>query len=336
MTRTAPNLPVCVHCGTPRPADEELCPNCGMPWIDSSIHDAITASGGTAAATTHEGSAAPAPSPSTPPLPAPPPLEESGEFDFGDWTLPPDPKRSKAWWLILPMAVVAVVALWITVFVDSDERADSLPVVVAAVPTTPLAPTTTVSSSVTEPQETTSTTTTTIFFPAADSWHAVGEAIPTSDLALKASGIGPIDIGSPISEAAGALVSSLGVAQGAGIDSDTCPGANWYWLEWGNLVGIFDGYTPSAEFVGYAYQSDQTSEPDPMLETLSGIRLGDTVETLHRTYASYTISFEVIEGKDHFRLSDGGELLLWGPVSSTEPQGTVEGIYSPEACPSEN
>ena len=33
-------------------------------------------------------------------------------------------------------------------------------------------------------------------------------------------------------------------------------------------------------------------------------------------------SFEVIEGKDHFRLSDGGVLLLWGPVSSTEPEVT--------------
>jgi hypothetical protein len=72
------------------------------------------------------------------------------------------------------------------------------------------------------------------------------------------------------------------------------------------------------------------------LETLSGIRLGDTVEVLQSTYGSYTVSFEVIDGKDHFRLLDGGELLLWGPVTSTEAQGTVEGIYSPDPCPSSN
>jgi len=151
---------------------------------------------------------------------------------------------------------------------------------------------------------------------------------------LKASGIGPIDIGLPITEAAGALVASLGTAQGAGIDSDTCPDSGWYWLEWGDLLVLFDGYTPNAEFVGYAYETDGTGEPDPMLETLSGLRLGDTVETLQKTYASYTVSFEVIEGRDYFRLSDGGELLLWGPVTSSEAQGTIEGIYSPDACPS--
>jgi hypothetical protein len=51
---------------------------------------------------------------------------------------------------------------------------------------------------------------------------------------------------------------------------------------------------------------------------------------------SYTVSFEVIEGKDFFRLSDGGDLLLWGPVTSTDPQGTIEGIYSPDPCPASN
>jgi hypothetical protein len=193
-----------------------------------------------------------------------------------------------------------------------------------------------VPSAVEETETTTSSTTTTIFFPAADSWDAVGEPIPIPDLTLTASGIGPIDIGSPITEAAGALVSSLGAAQGAGVDSNTCPEADWYWLEWGDLLGLFDSYTPGAEFIGYAYETDGTSEPDPVLETLSGLRLGDTVETLHRTYASYTVSFEVIEDKDYFRLSDGGELLLWGPVTNTAPQGTIEGIYSPDACPSES
>jgi hypothetical protein len=305
-----------------------------MPWIDSSISDAMAASGGAVALEAQDGFA---PTATPPPQPTAPPLDETGEFDFSDWTLPPDPKRSKAWWLILPIAVAAVVALWVNVFVESDDEPLSRLAVVTAVPVSTAAPAATVPPAATETVATTSsTTTTTIFFPAADSWDAAGEPTLISDLTLKASGIGPIDIGSPITEAAGALVSSLGTAEGAGIDSNTCPDSDWYWLEWGDLMGVFDGYTPSAEFIGYTYETDGTSAPDPMLETLSGLQLGDTVGTLHRTYASYTVSFEVIEGKDHFRLSDGGELLLWGPVTSTEPQGTIEGIYSPDACPSVN
>lgn len=316
-----------------------------MPWIDSSIADAMAASGGAVVPAAKDGSVAAAPSPTEPPppLPAPPPLDETGELDFSDWTLPPDPKRSWAWWLVIPIAAAVVVALWVSVFVEGDEGS-SAPMAVAtvvptvvptAVPTTAGAGATTVPTVVTSTVPTTSSTTTTIFFPSADSWDAIGEPIPTSDLALKASGIGPIDIGSPISEAAGALVSSLGVAQEAGINSETCPDSDWYWLEWGDLLVLFDGYTPSAEFVGYAFETDGAREPDPVLETLSGLRLGATVGTLHRTYASYTVSFEVIDGRDYFRLSDGGELLLWGPVTSAEPQGTVEGIYSPDPCPSE-
>jgi len=55
-------------------------------------------------------------------------------------------------------------------------------------------------------------------------------------------------------------------------------------------------------------------------------------DDLQRIYSQFTITFEVIEGKDHFRLVDGGDLLLWGPVSSTEADGTIEGIYSPSPC----
>jgi len=313
-----------------------------MPWIDSSIADAMAASSGAAAPAAKDGAApTTVPTPASTPVPPPPqptapPQDETGEFAFSDWTLPPDPKRSKAWWLVLPIAVAAVVALWVNVFVESnDEPASSLSAVIAT-PTTTLAPTTVPSTVVETETTTSSTTTTTIFFPSADSWDAVGEPVPIRDLTLTASGIGPIGIGSPITEAAGALVSSLGAAQGAGVDSDTCPASDWYWLEWGDLLGLFDGYTPIAEFIGYAYETNGIGDPNPTLETLSGLRLGDTVETLHRTYASYTVSFEVIEGKDHFRLSDGGELLLWGPVTNTEPQGTIEGIYSPDACPSKS
>jgi hypothetical protein len=333
MTNTSSNLPICIHCGTPRPGDETLCPNCGKPWIDVSIENATAAGtatrGGAEATSTTESPSAPMPAP-----PPPPPTDDTGEFDFDDWTPAPEPKRSKALWLIPLLLLSGIVALWFAVFVDRDGEAAN-PSVEAASTSPALAATTTMSVSTTVATTTSSTTTTTIVvYPPADSWRPIGDPISTSELGLKAAGIGPIDFGTPITGSAGALVASLGKAQEAGLDSVSCPSTEWYWLDWGDLRGYFDGYSQDAEFVAFQYEGEGRGAPDPILETLSGIQLGDTVEQLQKTYVSYTISFEVIEGKDHFRLSDGGTLLLWGPVTSAASQGTIEGIYSPDPCPS--
>ncbi|MFV2001111.1 MAG: hypothetical protein ACC654_12180, partial [Acidimicrobiia bacterium] len=59
MSKTSSHLPVCVHCGTARPADETLCPTCGKPWIDTTIESAA-------------------------PVVAPPEQDEGGETDETD------------------------------------------------------------------------------------------------------------------------------------------------------------------------------------------------------------------------------------------------------------
>ena len=355
MTDTSSSLPICVYCGTQRPADETRCPNCGKAWIDVSVDDPevplvppATTSGAAVAGAVAAGSASPdtpsqASSSGTTPPPVPPPAADSlsaddtGEFGFDDWTLPPEPGGGKAKWFIPIVLVLAFGAMWVFVFMDRGSPSATT-TLVASETTTSLAPTTTAADTTTTQAETTTTssTTTTVPWPAAESWPAVGEAIPVTELGLGASGIGPIDLGTPIDAAAGAFVASLGTAGEAGYDMSMCEGTDWYWLTWGDLWGIFDGYDSDATFIAYRYESDGGAEPEPTLETLSGVRLGDTVETLTNTYAAYTVSFEVINGKDHFRLSDDGELLLWGPLSSTEPQGIVEGIYSPDPCPSRN
>ncbi len=84
--------------------------------------------------------------------------------------------------------------------------------------------------------------------------------------------------------------------------------------------------------MSYRYDEPLGSDTDIGLKTLSGIAIGDTVEDLINTYTQFTISFEVIESKDYFRLTDGGDLLLWGPISSADLAGLIEGIYSPSAC----
>jgi hypothetical protein len=225
--------------------------------------------------------------------------------------------------------------MWMLVFLNRGGTRSDEPIAAGDTTTTQATTTTQPQTTTTTPEPpstTTSTTTTTVAYPPADAWEAVGDPIPITELELKASGIGSIALGSSISETAGALVASLGNADIAGFDSDLCASQEWYWLTWGDLKAIFDGYTDNATFIAYRYDTAGPGTPDPTLETLSGIRLGDTVAALQSTYSSYTVSFEVIEGRDHFRLLEGGELLLWGPVTSAEPQGTVEGVYSPDPC----
>ena len=199
---------------------------------------------------------------------------------------------------------------------------------IVAIDTT-VAPSSTTSTSVTT--TTLAPTTTAIAFPLPIDWPPKGEPIAVDDLTLKQSAIGPIDIGMPIGDVAGVLTASLGAATASGIDG-VCPPDESYWLQFGQLTAIFDGFDSASVFVSYRYDEPQGTDPELGLKTLSGIGIGDTVEELIDTYTQFTISFEVIDSKDFFRLSDGGDLLLWGPVSSVDPAGLIEGIYSPTPC----
>jgi len=250
-----------------------------------------------------------------------------------EWTLPPEPPSNKAMWLLPVALVVAVIAFWSFVYFGGDSPTTTS---VAAQPstTTTQASTTTVAEVVEESSTTTSstTTTTTVPYPPASDWAASGDPLSTAELALKAAGIGPIDFGSQLGDVAGQLVASLGAAEAAG-DSNLCPPSETYWLQWGQLKAIFDGWEPDSNFVSYRYEETDDASTDVELETLSGLQLGQTVAQLKSTYDSFTVTFELIDGQDHFRLVDGGDLLLWGPVSSTEDDGIVQGIYSPSPCP---
>lgn len=331
MSETPPADRVCIHCGTSRPVDEELCPSCGKPWIDERVDETpppiettepdsdaeVAAALGPpvgAAAGTAAGAAA---------------LDDTGEFDFADWTMPPEQPKRRALWLIPMILLVAAAAVWALVFLDDDSSATTI-----AAPTTTAAVTTTEAATTTAAEGTTTTvgetTTTTIAYPPPSAWAPVGDPIDTSDLTLKAAAIGPLDFGMTTEEAAGRLTASLGEAEGSGID-DLCPPQESYFLQWGELKAIFDGFEADSSFVSYRYE-DVGSDTDLGLATLSGLELGDTVADLKQIYSSFTITFEVIDGQDHFRLLDGGELLLWGPVTSSDNAGIVLGIFSPTQC----
>ncbi len=337
MPKTTSNLPICIHCGTPRPADETLCPQCGKPWIDIRVAEpsAVAAPDDPAASDDDVATAvAAAVVASPPPTVSPPviPIEDTGEFGMDEWTLPPEPPSNKAIWLLPVALVVAVVAFWSFVYFGGDSPTTTS-VVAQPSTTTTQAPTTTVAEVVEETSTTTSsTTTTTVPYPPASDWTASGDPLSPVELSLRAAGIGPINFGSQLGDVAGQLVASLGSAEAAG-DSNLCPPAETYWLQWGQLKAIFDGWEPDATFVSYRYEETDDASADVELETVSGLKLGQTVAQLKSTYDSFTVTFELIDGQDHFRLVDGGDLLLWGPVSSTDDDGIVQGIYSPSPCP---
>lgn len=330
MTDTSSELPVCIHCGTSRPADETLCPNCQKPWIDVTI--------GTAPAV---GASAQVSEVVPPPAPMPPPpgalsADDTGEFGFDDWTLPPEPTQNKSKWLIPIALLVAATALWGVVFLRSDSTPSTT--VAALDTTTPTVLTTTTISDVvvtTAPSTTTTPTTLPLpAFPKASDWDAAGDPVATADLTLTSSGIGPISLGSSLAQSAGSLAASLGPAQEAGLESSTCAGTERYWLGWGSLTVYFDGFADDATFVAYRVEDVGRDGSGPEFETLSGLKVGDSVETLQATYTFYTVTFELLSGEDIFRLLENSEVLLWGPVTSTESSGTVQGIYSPDSCPS--
>jgi hypothetical protein len=184
----------------------------------------------------------------------------------------------------------------------------------------------------TTPPPTTVPTTT---IPASSQIGVFGDPVPISRLTLKADGIGPIEVGTPASEAIGRLVASLGTPEAIGIagqEYGLCADEDGRVIRWAELNVIVSGTLVEGLFVGYRYEEQSVPTGTIDLATPSGIHLGDDIATLNEVYARYSISYETVGGESTFRLSQNEELLLWGLVSSTEENGRIEGIYSPPAC----
>jgi len=91
---------------------------------------------------------------------------------------------------------------------------------------------------------------------------------------------------------------------------------------------IYNGYRQDLTF------GDATHEAFA-LETLSGLKIGDTVADLKETYKSETVSFAINPKLGDVYLVEGstsGNLLLWGPVEGDDDADRVVGIYAPDIC----
>jgi len=216
-------------------------------------------------------------------------------------------------------------------------------------PTTTTAPAdgTDTSEATGDGDDTTTTTATTSSTPTTlvpvTPYEAVGDPIPLGDLDLKAAGIGPIEFGTNAAQAMGQLTASLGAP-----DEDTgfsiatgafgaCPGDTVRIIRWGPLatVVIRNGVTETFEGFRLDLNYGGITSDAASLTTLSGLSAGNTVADLNEIYgASFRIDYVVDSelGTVFQVLGSEGQLLLWGPVSSTESDGKVFGIYARNAC----
>jgi hypothetical protein len=158
-----------------------------------------------------------------------------------------------------------------------------------------------------------------------------------SSLTLKAGGIGPLVIGDDAPDALGRLVASLGRPEEVGVADEEmglCVGEDGRFVQWAGLTVVVAGTLDEGTFAGYRFEEQAVPTMHLDLATPSGLRVGDPLSALNEIYATYQIDYVSDAGTAVFLLSDEEGLLLWGPVSSIEDSGRVEGINSPDACAS--
>ena len=267
-----------------------------------------------------------------------PPASEDADVPPIDVESDDDATGSFKWLIPVLIAAIAAVVIALFAFGVLDGPVDTsaapattlppIPTTVAAT-TVPPAPTTTIAPT------TTSITTTTI--PDPSSFEPGGTAVPFSALTLTANGIGPIAFGDAAPDAIGRLVASLGEPEETGVAGEEmglCADDDGRFIRWAGLTIAITGTFVDGTFSGYRYEDEAVPTMHLDLATPSGLRIGDPISTLNQIYSSYQIDYLSSGGTDLFRLSDADGPLLWGPVSSIEDSGRVEGIYAPTACSS--
>lgn len=354
--------PICVYCGTSRPANIPNCVRCGQPWIDHRVvADAPVASRPASPPIERTVVGAPPPQPTATAVPAPQPAapvpaaapqpaapaaaastatptasDRTQVMDRGDVAAfdgqgdPDEGSDSKVRPLMLGFGI-GLIMIAVFVFFLNSNSSDTPTTTVVASPTTTVDATP--ATTLTQPPATTTapaTTTTTSTIPPPPLPEAIGEPIPVADLQLAAFFMGPLGIGDAADDVLGRLIATFGEPDSHQVIDGTlglCPGQTGVSTTWGPLAVI----TADDAFVAYRLEDFAADHPASALETLSGLQVGDTVADLELIYSGLIV--DLLEAEGRFELStDGGDLLLWGPVTSVEPEGVVSGIYSPNAC----
>jgi hypothetical protein len=315
----------CIYCGTNRPISEELCPNCGRPWIDQWIEEAGVGAVSAGAVAAQLGADAPPTDSSDGPAAT---TAAAGAASA-------QRKTSRRPWIIAAVIAVAVMAVYGIVFGIALSDTDSTPTTtgntigLASSTTETVAPTT-------APTTEAPTTTTSTLFAAIP---PVGDPIPIEDLTLGAFSLGPLEFGSSSDEALGRLVASLGQPddlRDIGEEDGLCPTDVGSEARWGWLTAIFRDDADVDVLVGYRFvpDPDQPDHETNEMATISGATVGDTLEELRAIYDPLPITTKNFEGEPGWiltRLSDE-RTLLWGYAEGPDDDDLLTTIFAPRPC----
>ena len=316
--------PRCLYCDTPRPPSEARCPQCGHPWIDATIAEAIA-----------------------------PPVKPDGadviEVPVSGVEIQGVGRRRWVFPVAITAGAVAVYAIVFAVLLDRTGRdpepspPDAAPSTVASDPpvtsiqqpaTTPTSPPeTTLAPTTTRPPTTTTTTTTEPPIP------ALGDPIALEDLTLGAFSLGPLDFGDTDISALGRLVATFGQPDEVstiGEAEGLCPTESGRSARFGWLTVLVRDEAGTDVLVGYRLEEPAEAvpgHPTADLRTISGAGIGDTETEWNAIYRTSIVRRTEIEGMPMLLLlrSSDERTLLWGPLSQDEPAAML-GIYSPRPC----
>ena len=212
------------------------------------------------------------------------------------------------------------------------------------------ATTTTLEGDATTTTAAATTTSTTVALPPSEPYPPVGPQIPVGQMKLMTDrirvqddAIPDIAFGDSADDAIGELTASFG-------DPDEDTGWQVSTGEWGVCQDdleriirfgpfaaivteedgddVFNGYRQDVQF-------GDLGSPASQLETLSGLRAGDTVEDLQTIYADQTVN--LLDDPDlgpifELRGAQSDALILWGPIGGQASSDPVLGLYAPNIC----
>ncbi len=247
--------------------------------------------------------------------------------------------RPREFW---PTAIVAGVIALIAVFGltrlfgSADEPVEVLGIT-AANTTVATTTATTAPATTTTPAPTTTVATTTTLPPL--TIIPVGRPIPLSELRLGAFGIEPFTFGDDFNTVLGRLGASLDEASEVGRPGisagqfGTCEGDVIQTARWGRLLVIgVENDAGVMSFAGYRVDSTYDSLRYPTVRTISRVGVGDSIRDLESAYSRVSYLNDESVGLVFQVRSGDGSLLIWGPVTSSDPTGEIIGIYSPDSC----
>lgn len=327
-SRPMADSPRCVFCGTPRPAEVPRCPECGNRWIDATIAEAVAP-------------------PSRPPTPVAPTVHEVD-------VAARDKRRKRRRWVFPLSITLAAVAIYAIVFVVLIERSGPDDEPDAGVTTTtavseptsttsgPDQSTTTTAATTTTSTEPPSSTTTTEPPPSTTTLPPIepdGRPIAIEDLTLGAFALGPLTIGDDEVDALGRLVATLGQPDSIrdiGEADGLCPTETGREARFGWLTVLVRTEGDTEVLAAYRVEEPgdgASDDPTAGLETISGAKIGDTVDQWNSIYRTSEIRIDEVDGRPVLLLlrSSDQRTLLWGPVDDGDPQRVI-GIYSPRPC----